>query len=485
MKRAYGAFGPLLRLPAGWMGRGAFFCRRSSIPNSLLRHGPVRVASNGHFLQHADGTPFFWLGDTVWAGPALSTPKDWADYLDDRKSKHFSVIQFNALCPWRACPADAEGQTAFSGTRRIRINPDYFRRLDARIDAINRQGLLAAPVLIWANKLDDPGNALAEEDIIRLLRYQVARYEGNYVVWILAGDNSYAGAGAEKWQRIGSAVFGQQSYHAPVTTHPTGLNWPWRNWRDETWLNVLGYQSGHGDDALTLQWLHSGPATQHWQRSPIRPIINLEPPYEDHRAYQLRRPHSAFTVRRAIYWSLLSTPTAGVTYGAHGLWSWQTQSGQEPRDHPGTGPARSWREALNLPGSMHMKYLAELFASVSWWQLRPRPDLVVQPSLVEPARYIAAAWSEQGDLALIYLPMGGEVRLRPGMLRGGLDVHWFDPRTGKKLSVRDGDNHRYLAPDDQDWVLVSTTEKISHGSTRKNHGRKKETLSFSSVVLPR
>ena len=30
-----------------------------------------------------------------------------------------------------------------------------------------------------------------------------------------------------------------------VTTHPTGMNFPWKGWEDEKWLTVLGYQSGH------------------------------------------------------------------------------------------------------------------------------------------------------------------------------------------------------------------------------------------------
>src|SRR5437870_4033833 len=30
--------------------------------NPLFRHGPVRVAADKRHLEHADGTPFFWLG---------------------------------------------------------------------------------------------------------------------------------------------------------------------------------------------------------------------------------------------------------------------------------------------------------------------------------------------------------------------------------------------------------------------------------------
>jgi hypothetical protein len=436
---------------------GRFTCRKLDLAaggNPFLRHGPVVVSANGRHLQHLDGTPFFWLADTAWTGAALSDKDDWDTYLDDRAKKRFSAVQFNTLCPWRTAATDADGKTGFTGEKKVRLNPDYFRRLDARIDAVNAHGLLAAPVLIWANRPADPGNALPEEDVVKLLRYQVARYGAHHVLWVMAGDNGYKGEQGERWRRIGGAVFGNNRHPAPVTTHPTGMNWPWADWRDEGWLTVLGYQSGHGDSPETLRWIHSGPPSDGWRKAPARPVINLEPPYEGHLAYQSRKPHSAYNVRRAVYWSLLSTPTAGVTYGAHGLWSWQRKPGQEPPEHKGTGVAPTWREAMDLPGSTHMKYAAELFTSLPWWQLRPYQELLVaQPGGDDPAKHVAAAWSDNGDLAVIYLPAGGEVCLKTDRLVEGLKVEWFDPRTGKRRAARDNEG-KYRAPDEDDWVLV-------------------------------
>ncbi len=445
--------------PATGLGgkAGEFVCQRAAAaarPGSWLARGPVRVAPNGRFLQHAGGLPFFWLGDTVWTGPALSDAADWETYLDDRVAKRFSVVQFNTLCPWRTAPADAEGRVAFTGARKVRINPEFFKRLDERVDAVNARGLLAAPVLLWANKAADPGNTLPEEDIVKLLRYQAARYGAHHVVWVLAGDNGYRKEQGEKWRRVGNAVFGAKAHPAPVTTHPTGMNWPWEEWRDESWLTVLGYQSGHGDDAATLRWIHSGPPAEYWRKAPPRPVINLEPPYEDHLAYQSRKPHTAYAVRRAVYGSLLNAPPAGVTYGAHGLWSWQRQSGEEPRDHKGTGVAKTWREALDLPGSTHMKHLATLFATLPWWSLRPAQSLLAaQPGGDDPARFVAAAASEDGDLALVYLPAGGEVTFKADRLIEGLVFEWFDPRTGRRQEARDV-RGVFRAPDAMDWLLV-------------------------------
>ncbi|MDQ3814109.1 MAG: DUF4038 domain-containing protein [Armatimonadota bacterium] len=438
----------------GLHGRqGTFSCQRTTATDRFLQHGPVRVAANGYYLEHSDGTPFFWLGDTVWNGPMLSARDDWEIYLGDRVAKRFTLIQFNALAPWRTAPTDAEGQVAFTGRDPIQINPRYFQRLDERMDAIAAHGLLAVPVLIWSLTAKDPGHYLSEADCIRLARYQVARYGAYHVVWILAGDNHYKNADAERWKRIGRAVFDGQA-HAPVTTHPTGMNWPWESWREERWLDILGYQSGHGDGDAVLRWIHSGPPSQHWQEEPHRPRINLEPPYEGHRAYESKQPHTAYTVRRACYWSLLNAPTAGLTYGGHGVWSWHTAPGQPPTNHGGSGVALTWREALDLPGSTHMKYLSEWFTSLPWWTLRPAQDMLAsQPRSDDPARFVAAARSETGDIAVLYLPVGGAVTLKPGAIGTGSRAEWFDPRSGQRIPADNADN-AFRAPDEQDWVLV-------------------------------
>jgi hypothetical protein len=51
--------------------RGEFACVGAQPPPTLSwRHGPIRVSASRHHLIHADGEPFFWLGDTAWNGPS-------------------------------------------------------------------------------------------------------------------------------------------------------------------------------------------------------------------------------------------------------------------------------------------------------------------------------------------------------------------------------------------------------------------------------
>src|SRR4029078_10879940 len=63
--------------------------------NPFYKHGPIRVAADHRYFEHADGTPFFWLGDTWWMGLChrMHWPDDIKTLAADRKEKGFNGIQ--------------------------------------------------------------------------------------------------------------------------------------------------------------------------------------------------------------------------------------------------------------------------------------------------------------------------------------------------------------------------------------------------------
>jgi hypothetical protein len=114
---------------------GQFQCsEQTGTKNPFLQHGPVHVSANGHHFEHSDGTPFFWLGDTVWYGSLLSTAPDWETYLNDREGKGFSVVHFNAVAPRNGVAADENGEVSFTGVEHIQMNPRFYQRLDQRVE---------------------------------------------------------------------------------------------------------------------------------------------------------------------------------------------------------------------------------------------------------------------------------------------------------------------------------------------------------------
>ena len=56
-------------------------------------HGKLGVSPNGHYIQHEDGTPFLWIGDTGWGMIQQLTREEVDQYLDNRQGLGFTVIQ--------------------------------------------------------------------------------------------------------------------------------------------------------------------------------------------------------------------------------------------------------------------------------------------------------------------------------------------------------------------------------------------------------
>ena len=440
--------------------KGSFRCVPYTGDNPLYQHGPLRLSENRRYFVHADGTPFFWLSDTAWNGVLRSKEDDWHRYLQARHQQGFSAIQFVSTSHWRAYSQGPHGETSFTGTKRIRLHPQFFQSLDPKVAAINEHGLVAAPVLLWTCVESDPGQILSEADATRLARYLVARWGAYQVVWILGGDGDYHGERSERWKRIGNTVFRERHDHL-VTMHPRGQQWVGDEFRGEAWFDFIGYQSGHGDSPDHLRWLVLGPPANDWDKEPPLPIVNLEPNYETHPAYHSKKRFTDLEVRRAAYWSLLVAPTAGVSFGHNSIWVWAEEP-EVPEGHARIGTVAPWQEGLDTPGVRSMTVLRRFFDSLPWWQLRPAPELVVkQPGERDPHRFVAAARKEDGELAVVYLPQGGDISLRleslkrPAIACWEADARWFNPRTGEwaEAGTFRKATHTFTAPDSSDWVL--------------------------------
>lgn len=414
--------------------KGSFTCTPNNSKQALYRHGALVRPKGAWHLAHADGTPFFWAACTAWNGTLKSTEQEWDAYLDHRARHGYSVIQF-VTTQWRGGDQNSLGQVAFAGSGRIQLNPDFFRHLDGKIDRINQHGLVAAPVLLWALGVSQgrelsPGYYLPEAEAILLARYMVARYGGNQVVWILGGDGKYTDENEQRWKNIGRGVFGDE-HPGLVALHPGGGGWIGEAYARESWLDIVGYQSGHNNHPRTLTFINKGPVAGLWSKLPPRPLINMEPVYEE-----ISPQVSATDVRNAAYWSILSAPTAGITYGANGIWPW-LREGEQILNHAGTGEhASRWHQAINLPGSMQYGYLADFMRSLEWWNLRPAPELLVQqPGDQQPGSFVSVSQSTDGNTIVAYLPKPGPVKLF-NLNHHAYEAQWFNPVTRQTAKAR-------------------------------------------------
>ena len=445
---------------AGLHGQGGELeCVAYEGANPVYVHGPVRVADGATSLAHADGTPFLWIGDTVWNGLIRSDPADWERYLETRRAQGFSAVQFFSS-QWRGLATDPAGEPSFVETDGFAPNPAFYQRLDPKVEAIARHGLLGYAIVVLSLYDEEPGWAWPAERLVRFARWLRARWAAYHVSWTLAGDGGFAGRRAEeRFWPIGRAVYADPP-EPLVTMHPRGWTWVGPEFRGEPWVTFLSYQSCHSDLPDKVRWLPDGDAAHDWRTAPAKPIINLEPNYEDHPSYDSGIRFTAHEVRRAAYWSLLVTPTAGVSYGHYSLWAWATEPepvGQGIRSQAAE-VLQPWWTVLDTPGARSMTIVRRYLESGEWWRLRPAQEILLgQPGADDVLRFVTAGRTDDGRWTAIYLPLGGTVEVARAAA-DGRSARWFDPRTGRWQAAagRHGataDALAFDAPDDEDWVL--------------------------------
>jgi len=438
----------------GLHGReGWFECTAYDGDLEIYRHGPIQVSGDGRRFIYADGTPFFWLGDTCWNGVLRSSVADWDRYLDTRRRQGFNVIHHFSMT-WRGLPTGRDGRRAFTREGGLRVDPAFFQPLDDRILALNRHGFVAAPIIVLALYDEDEGWSLPESDLTRLARYLLARWNSYQVVWSLGGDGDFTGKRARRWRSVGAALASDRRGRL-MSMHPKGLSWDADDFRQESWFDFVEYQSCHFASPEAIAWMTTGPLPDAWQSQPTRPILNVEPNYEEHPALDTGRIFDDRDVRRASWWSVLLSPTVGVTYGDFHVWSWSDR-GEDFRTTLRDGSSGwtsigPWHDHLETAGVRSLCHLRNYFESGAWYGLEPAPRVLArQPGEIDPLSHQAAAATTMLDWAVVYVPGGQGVYLA--------DTHrwtlarWYDPRDGSWRAAT-LENGGALPPDRRDWIL--------------------------------
>lgn len=429
---------------------GEFLCTASEGESRFNRHGPIQVARDQQHLEHADHTPFFWLGDAAWLAAVKATPADWLEYVQKRAEQKFNVIQ------WQLQPKGAAAKTQFfTGTESITVDPTALRQLDAKIIAANKAGLLNAIAPLWEIGATE---SLPEAQAIRLLRYLVARWGAEDVAWIIAFECDSSGEQAMRWQNICRAVFNVVN-HAPVILLPGESFWIYDAFRPERWADVLGVQTASVRDGNSLPWLLTGPLTQERFKQPFRPLVAIAPAAEG-KIFGLGGAIDGDFSRRLLWWNALLNTPAGVTYSAKDVSDWTGPAFKREASAP-------WREALTLPGAEAIASLTQSLAASEFWKLRPAAQFKeFQPH----PQGLLVTGTESSDRAVIYLPEAQTITLTGTNYSRATGV-WLNPRTGESHPA--GPAPRFTPPSPGDWVLTlaQPTEPRPVARTKKTQGK--------------
>lgn len=346
--------------------------------NPLFKHGPLRVSKDKRYLEHMDGTPFFWLGDTWWMGlcKRLSWPIEFQILTQDRVEKGFSVIQIVAgLYPdMPQFDPRGENEAGFPWEKDYsRINPSYFDMADLRISWLVRSGLVPCIVACWGYYLPWMGI----EKMKKHWKLLVARYGAFPVVWCLAGEYDmpyYLSGDKEKdrdfqrrgWIEIGRYLREIDPYHRPITVHPGTYA---REYTEI--LSVIDFdmlQTGHSDSSIGNTVFR---VQQSYNGEPRMPVINGEVCYEGIGGQCKEQ------IQRLMFWVSILNGACGYTYGANGVW--QINRKDEPfgpSPHGMSWGNTPWEEAYKLPGSIQLGIAKRLLERYQWWRFEPHQEWV-------------------------------------------------------------------------------------------------------------
>jgi hypothetical protein len=350
-------------------------------PNPLYAHGPLQVSSNKRYLEHADHTPFFWLGDTWWMGLChrLRWPEEFQQLAADRKEKGFNVIQIVAGLYPDMPPFDSRGanEAGFPWeTNYSRIRPEYFDAADQRLGYLVEKGFTPCIVGAWGYFMPWMG----VEKMKAHWRYLVARYGAWPVVWCAAGEANlpwYLAKGfpyddrkqVRDWTEVMRFIRETDPFHRPLTVHPTAINrYTARHATDDPGLLDFDMlQTPHGRREAVPVTVKA--VRQSYAAAPVMPVIDGEASYE------MLSDSLPTEWTRRMFWLCLMNGAAGHTYGANGIWQCNRPGephGQSP--HGGSYGKIAWSEAMHLPGSRQVGLGKRLLEQYPWQEFQPHPE---------------------------------------------------------------------------------------------------------------
>ncbi|MBI9070220.1 MAG: glycoside hydrolase family 140 protein [Melioribacteraceae bacterium] len=428
---------------------------------SVVFSQSLKISDNGRYLQYENGDPFFYLGDTAWELFHRLNKEEADLYLQNRADKGFTVIQAVVLAELEGLTVpNPYGELPLVDLDPTKPNEKYFEHVDYIVNKAEELGLFIGMLPTWGDKFNKKwgvGPEIFTPDNAEVFgEYVGNRYKDKPIIWILGGDRNCEDQ--EDFDIIDAMAKGLEKGHNGnqlMTYHPQGGTNSSEWFHDKTWLDFNMFQSGHShlDDPLDYKF-HG----INYDLLPIKPTLNGEPCYEDHPVNWLQNGETNWftdlNTRKAAYWSMFAG-ACGHTFGNHNIW----QMWQQDR-YPISWARTNWKEALDYPGALQMKYMKELFESLDWQNLIPDQTIILNENK-ENKMYQMAMISRNSNLIIAYTPYGIEIAIDATKLKiEKFSAFWFNTRDSKRTVIGEFDNTKSLTfkplshGEGSDWVLI-------------------------------
>lgn len=375
----------------------------------------VTISNNKNYFE-VDNKKFFYLADTCWSAFTNISYEEWNEYLDYRAMQGFNVIQINVLPQWDASESDIyiepfnrkeDGSRNFNS-----LNNEYFNRAEKMLEVAVKKGFTPALVLLWSNYI--PGtwaSNIIDKDVLPIeiigsyVKYVGEKFKKFNPIFMISGDTDFPTEETVRYYRIGLNVIKEVAPECLRTMHIRGrlMEVP-EEFENNNDLDFYMYQSGHNSSHMDMPYLL---AENFYRKNDKKPIINSEPCYEQMGySRNLYGRFNQFDVRKALWQSLLAGGSAGITYGAHGIWSWHN-----PGKEFGIGIGEAfdkpfyWRDALKFEGAWDYSFAKWIFDRYKLCGIKPLEGVI------KKSNEIRMAMTEDKNVILIYIPINTEVEI--------------------------------------------------------------------------
>jgi hypothetical protein len=431
----------------------------------IYKHGFIGISADTRYFTHADGTPFFYLGDTHWSMPAEpfdtssapGIPSQFKHIVDKRVSQGFTVYQSEPLKPLNA------GYNLRDGLSESDLAE--FANFDRRFDYIAAKGMVHANAqLFFPTELYNL-SYYPDGYLMNLCRYWVARYGAYPVMWTTAQEvdndfyygstgNTYWDAANNPWKKVAAWVHEFDSYAHPLSAHMENTY--------HTKASNSSFKNIAGHNWYAAQWA-PGKSTQldftvpknFWNDSVRKPTVNYEGCYD----HLWTKEFGA----RAQGWNAYLNGMYGHGYGAIDMWLYDSDydtNTSTVRDGDTITVADKlikWDVSIEFPAGYQMGYMRSFLGNLEWWKLVPRFD--------DSTWYQndAAFYSVASDSNKVYVAYFYKASLATGTLKNLIDgaqytAQWYNPRANQYGSPTTftASSSRTIGnkPDNNDWVLL-------------------------------
>ncbi len=458
-------------------------CAMGQVP---WENGKLEISQNGRYLQHENGEPFFWLGDTAWLLFQRLDRDQIVQYFENRKEKGFNVVQ--CIFIQNHAHTNAYGDTAYLNSditqpaQTSGNDPedeeqyDYWDHVDYAVEVAAQNGIYVALVTSWRDLVKREKD-LTKEKVESFTAHLANHFKAKpNIIWINGGSAKGDG-NTEIWETIGATVKKTDPDHL-ITFHPFGRMQTSTWFQKSSWLDLNMFSSGHRNydqDDTTKKY-----GEDNWRyvlddlsKAPLKPTLDGEPSYENlpQGIHDPNQPYwKASDVRRYAYWSVFAG-ACGHVYGQNTVRQVHIQGVNNPE----SGAKLSFFEALDVPGAFHMQNVKNLTLS------RPYFERINDQSAVagdEDEIYDRILVTRGRDYLMAYNYTGRKFTLQMGKISGEkVTAWWYDTRTGQAYNIGTFSNkgsQNFDPPgvkyNGNDWVLVldNTAKKFGKpGKERK------------------